>query len=69
MRGSSLRACRRRRRRCTYNFDSLSLKSVPKVMAQFAFIANFFRDFEGIYDFSFAINSYGHYDNFQRKKI
>ena len=45
------------------------LKSVPKVVAHFAFIANFFRNSKAICDFSFAINSYGHKANFQPKKL
>ena len=40
------------------------LKSVPKVVAHFAFFVNIFRNFNAIFDFSFAMNSYGHEANF-----
>ena len=50
------------------NFQA-QLKSVPKVIAHFAFIANIFRNFNAICDFSFAMNSYGHEANFQPKQL
>ena len=45
------------------------LKSVPKVIAHFAFFVNIFRNFNAICDFSFAINYYGHKANFQPKQL
>ena len=45
------------------------LKSVPKVIAHFAFFVNIFRNFNAICDFSFAMNYYGHKANFQPKQL
>ena len=45
------------------------IKSVPKVIAHFAFFVNIFRNFNAICDFSFAMNSYGHKANFQPKQL
>ena len=50
-------------------FRKVYLKSVSKVSRHFAFSVNIFRNFNAISDFSFAMNSYGHEDNFQPTKI
>ena len=45
------------------------LKSVSKASRHFSFFVNIFRSLNAISDFSFAMKSDGHKDNFQLKKM
>ena len=54
-----------RKRKCTpVDCITSKLKSVSKVLVHLAFFLNFFRKFNEISDFSFAMSSSGYKDNF-----